>query len=218
MLNKFNEIDKKYGKLTVIERAENYKDGSAQWFCLCDCGNTNKIKVRATALRLGHTKSCGCLVVETTKLVHTNKFVSELTKARQSASKKGKANFALRSELGKKYPDQDKYKRGSFIVKKVNVFLNGAKTRGWGVTLTKEAIAEYFTSPCFYCGIESNILGFKECCGIDRVDNTKGYIEGNCVSCCFHCNICKNERTIDEFKQHIIRMYSKMIGNTDESY
>lgn len=61
LLSKFNEIGKKYCKLTVIERAENYKNGSVQWYCLCDCGNPNKIKVRASSLRDGHTKSCGCL-------------------------------------------------------------------------------------------------------------------------------------------------------------
>lgn len=34
-----NLIGKKFGKLTVLERAENATDGHAQWKCQCDCGN-----------------------------------------------------------------------------------------------------------------------------------------------------------------------------------
>jgi hypothetical protein len=35
--------------------------------------------------------------------------------------------------------------------------------------------------------------------GIDRVDNSKGYIPGNCVACCGTCNLAKRELTVDEF-------------------
>lgn len=53
-----NEIGNRYGRLLVIERAEN-KGTRAQWLCQCDCGN--KIVTTGKNLRLGHTKSCGCL-------------------------------------------------------------------------------------------------------------------------------------------------------------
>lgn len=215
MLDRFNEIGKKYNHLTVIERAENYKNGSAQWYCLCDCGNPNKIKVRAAALRDGHTKSCGCIVVQVAKETHTSKVVSKKTKKKQSQAASGKINLLNRSELGLKYPEQGKYKRGSLIVRKVNGFINNAKQRGRECTLSKEEIAELMISDCFYCGQQSNIVGYKECTGIDRLDNSKDYISGNCIPCCFHCNVCKNERTIDEFKKHIIRMYSTLIESKD---
>jgi hypothetical protein len=32
-------IGKRCGRLTVLERAENNKDGRARWLCQCDCGN-----------------------------------------------------------------------------------------------------------------------------------------------------------------------------------
>ena len=48
----------KFGKLTVLERAENDKFGKAQWLCECECGN-KKIIVGAS-LRKGLTVSCGC--------------------------------------------------------------------------------------------------------------------------------------------------------------
>ena len=53
-----NEIGNTYGYLTVIARAENDKEGRAQWLCQCKSGN--QVTVRGKALRNGNTKSCGC--------------------------------------------------------------------------------------------------------------------------------------------------------------
>lgn len=49
----------KYGRLTVICRADNSKDGQARWRCLCECGE--ETTVLGKCLRNGHTQSCGCL-------------------------------------------------------------------------------------------------------------------------------------------------------------
>ena len=53
-----NEIGNTYGYLTVIERAENTKEGRAMWKCKCKCGN--ETLVLGKHLRSGNTKSCGC--------------------------------------------------------------------------------------------------------------------------------------------------------------
>ena len=61
----------KFGRLTVVERAENAKFGQAKWKCLCDCGNTTV--VNANNLKSGITKSCGCYrqeVVKTGSITH----------------------------------------------------------------------------------------------------------------------------------------------------
>lgn len=51
---------KKFGRLTVIERAlENTPIGSARWHCKCGCGTA--CIINGAALRNGRTKSCGCL-------------------------------------------------------------------------------------------------------------------------------------------------------------
>lgn len=47
----------KFGRLTVIERAEN-KGSQTYWKCRCDCGNV--CVVNAYSLKTNHTKSCGC--------------------------------------------------------------------------------------------------------------------------------------------------------------
>lgn len=56
---------KRFGRLTVIERAENYKGCQTQWRCKCDCGN--EAVVRGAYLNSGVTKSCGCYKAEAVK-------------------------------------------------------------------------------------------------------------------------------------------------------
>lgn len=55
----------KFGRLTVIERAENDKHGNVIWVCQCECGNITK--VRGISLRSGNTASCGCAKKEATR-------------------------------------------------------------------------------------------------------------------------------------------------------
>lgn len=52
-----NLIGEVYGKLTVVDRAEN-KGRAPMWNCECSCGNTKV--VNGGSLRRGYTKSCGC--------------------------------------------------------------------------------------------------------------------------------------------------------------
>jgi hypothetical protein len=57
----------RFSRLTVISRADDYvaKNGTRRvcWRCVCDCGN--EVIARATSLKEGDTKSCGCLRAET---------------------------------------------------------------------------------------------------------------------------------------------------------
>lgn len=55
----------RFGRLTVIKRGENYPDGTTSQICLCDCGK--QIRVRSRALLTGNTKSCGCLLSDSTR-------------------------------------------------------------------------------------------------------------------------------------------------------
>lgn len=58
-------IGKKIGRLTVVERAENTKQGTTQWKCICECGN--EVVILGSNLRQGRTKSCGCYQKECAK-------------------------------------------------------------------------------------------------------------------------------------------------------
>jgi len=51
---------KRFGRFTVISRAENSPGNAARWNCKCDCGNERT--VYGQPLRDGKSKSCGCIV------------------------------------------------------------------------------------------------------------------------------------------------------------
>lgn len=63
MGNRIDLTGQRFGRLVVLERAEDHitKSGKKvkRWNCLCDCGN--KTIVRHGNLRNGKTTSCGCL-------------------------------------------------------------------------------------------------------------------------------------------------------------
>lgn len=61
-------IGQRFGKLTVVARAENDKYGKARWVCKCDCGGTT-ISC-GSSLRGGLSKSCGCIRNEKIKYVN----------------------------------------------------------------------------------------------------------------------------------------------------
>ena len=62
-MGKFQDLTgQRFGRLLVVKRNENNKNGDAMWLCLCDCGN--KIIVRGCDLRRGSTQSCKCLQKE----------------------------------------------------------------------------------------------------------------------------------------------------------
>lgn len=61
------DFNKKYGRLTLITCVGSVK-GNITWICRCDCGE--KVKVTASSLTVGNTKSCGCLHSEAVVLAN----------------------------------------------------------------------------------------------------------------------------------------------------
>ena len=59
MRKRVDMTGQKFGRLTVISRAENCKKGQTMWNCVCDCGE--KTTTDRQELRRGRTTSCGCL-------------------------------------------------------------------------------------------------------------------------------------------------------------
>ena len=58
----YDIVDKKFGRLKVLRRESNSKNGHSRWLCKCDCGN-DSIVLGSNLIR-GHTASCGCLNTE----------------------------------------------------------------------------------------------------------------------------------------------------------
>lgn len=62
MAKRMDLVDKKFGRLTVINYSHSKKYSRATvpyWLCKCDCGK--QVVVAGNKLRSGHTSSCGCL-------------------------------------------------------------------------------------------------------------------------------------------------------------
>lgn len=63
----------KFGRLTVLGRGENHKRPSGAtivyWICQCSCEEKTIISVDGSSLRNNRTKSCGCLMRETSSLI-----------------------------------------------------------------------------------------------------------------------------------------------------
>ena len=83
-------------------------------------------------------------------------------------------------------------------------YINSAKYRNISFHITLELFTEITVKPCKYCGLMSK---GKAYCGIDRLNNGIGYIEGNIVPCCDICNWLKGELSYEEFMGEIKRIY-----------
>jgi hypothetical protein len=85
--------------------------------------------------------------------------------------------------------------------------------------LTEGQVRILFKSNCYYCGSASSnhrqriykdrMLDYIYS-GIDRFDNTLGYLYTNCVPCCSICNRMKLNHTPDMFIQHIKKILVNM--------
>jgi len=177
----------KYGRLTVLNQAGYNKSGHAMWFCRCDCGNFTI--TTGTNLRKGYTQSCGCLVREkASHLIDTRKLPE------------GEASF--NNTLG-----HMKF---------------GAKKRNLEWTLSDKQARYLLSQPCYYCGAQPKIHknthslnGDFPYTGLDRMDNSKGYLLGNVVSCCPTCNFMKHVLSLSDFKKHIIKIYNYLNLQTE---
>lgn len=151
----------------------------------CICGKLSFVS--SSSLKSGKSKSCGCkqkdFLVE--KIVNSN-------------------YLSIRNKL------YDNYKRA-------------AKRRNYDFNLNFDSFSNLILKNCFYCNSSPSMtynygksvkidssLDYKDFKynGIDRIDNTKGYIIENCVPCCKICNNSKSTLTKEEWFEWIQKIYS----------
>lgn len=178
----------RFGKFVVIRFVRKYISPSGKskdriWECQCDCGNVKM--VHASTLRMGTTKSCGC---------GRRKRGEELMLGKPPKITLPEGMGSLKS-LYRSYKFEAKYRKLDFELS-LDDFSN----------MTKQH--------CFYCGIPpSQVTKYKQANGqyiyngVDRVDNTRGYILENCVPCCETCNRAKRMMTVNDFIEWICRVY-----------
>ena len=68
--------------------------------------------------------------------------------------------------------------------------MKSAKRRNIDFNLSMEEYESAISNACYYC---QNVIGNPVKCGggLDRLDNSLGYIPGNVVACCNICNSIK---------------------------
>lgn len=83
----------------------------------------------------------------------------------------------------------------------------GERKKEWH--LSYEYASMIMQSPCHYCGRvgsrRNKRLGI-EFNGIDRKDNSIGYVDGNVVPCCSYCNYFKGSRGYTEFIDRTLKI------------
>lgn len=176
----------RFERLTVVERAENDKQGNARWLCKCDCGNTTIVP--AHALRQGRTKSCGCLLSESSK----RRMTSLLTKHGMAGSKLYRVYSAMRDRCEK--PSCSEYHRYG----------------GRGITVCDEWKNDRNS---FFEWALNN--GYKEGLQIDREDNDGNYCPENCrwVTRLENCNnTSKNVFLEFDGETHTLSEWSRILG------
>lgn len=176
---------RRFERLLVIEDLGIMERFYRLWGCICDCGT--KKAVRSRELLKGHTRSCGCLQDE-------------------NRSKYG--GLAGKNILPKGIASANALYSG---------YRKSAKQRGHEWLISKETFYKLTSLPCHYCGQEPSKVGYGNSKhttngeyvynGIDRADNSKGYLDGNAVSCCYICNVAKATMSQLEFFAWIERVY-----------
>lgn len=96
-----------------------------------------------------------------------------------------------------------------------------ARERDLDFELRKDEFKKISEMPCKYCGekpilkkVYSQLYGQWAFNGIDRIDNSKGYISGNCAPCCGTCNMAKSTMTVSEFAKWIKKIYLHFASKT----
>lgn len=149
--NIVNLKGQEFGRLIVLQRAENDKQGNAQWLCQCVCGN--KKVVRGRALRTGRTKSCGCLLSESSK----ERMTRLSTKHGMASTKLYRVYLSMRERCEK--PSCSEYYRYG----------------GRGIRVCDEWKND--RNSFFEWALKN---GYKEGLQIDREDNDGDYEPSNC--------------------------------------
>lgn len=167
--------NEKIGVFTVLERrgCRRTPNGTVNAFWLCSCGECEKTKILTTQA-IKTYKSCGC-------------------KQRERGYK---VNGSGR-----------KSKEGTLVEVNtvLSIYKSNARKRNIEFSLSYSAFEKLIVSNCFYCGdAGDNVLRKKDYpeyryTGIDRIDNDKGYILSNAVSCCKWCNRAKNKQSANNF-------------------
>ncbi len=160
---------KRFGRLVVTSKGVNTNDSNSVWNCLCDCGKSKKVYGRN--LTCGKTQSCGCL-----HKAKVFKGMGDLSGQYWSNIKVQAAKRRLKFEISIDYAWE--------------LFLNQNKKcalSGLDIILDPNKMQN-----------SRNKINIQTA-SLDRIDSSKGYIEGNVQWLHKDVNIMKNSLQEDRF-------------------
>jgi hypothetical protein len=188
---------KRINTFTVIKRLKKkFNNKNTMYLCLCDCGT--KFETHTGYIM----QKYGC--DECSKQHHYD----ESWKSRRANTDLKPSRRTTLSQLS---PESKNGIRGSYANYIVNWIKSTALKRKLVWDLDHVEVFYMIQKPCYYCGAEVHFPETRN--GLDRMDNTEGYVEGNVVPCCYPCNIAKHEMSQEEFKNHITNIYNNWVMN-----
>lgn len=118
-----------------------------------------------------------------------------------------------RSEAERQYRSEPK----TLLECLFRTYRSGAEQRGHKFDLTLEVFGILVKENCHYCGGEpqttiKNALAELLYNGIDRKDNSKGYLKTNVLPCCTLCNRGKGKMSYKAFKKWIKQLKETKLG------
>lgn len=174
----------RYGHLVALAPSGCLMAGrqlKTAWKFRCDCGV--EVVRKLMNVRSGDTKSCGCQQRRAQHLAGVRIRLAE-----------GESSFRALF---------DDYRRR-------------AKRRGVVFDLDIDGFRSLTTAPCYYCNAKprqrkmasSESFGAYQYNGLDRLDNTCGYVAGNVAPCCGTCNRAKGVMPVHEFLDWVRRVFN----------
>lgn len=91
------------------------------------------------------------------------------------------------------------------------IYFRKARAADMEFAISFDDFVAVVNTPCEYCGT----LPPRGFCGVDRIDNTRGYVAGNCASCCSMCNYMKGDESVETLvrrAEHILTHNRVIIG------
>ena len=109
----------------------------------------------------------------------------------------------------KRLSDSDRVKNS--LIQEYN---NSASQRGLVYDLSETFLFSSIKMDCHYCGKPPS-KPHRKCetflyNGLDRVDNSVGYVESNVVPCCFICNRMKGALATKDFLEHLNNIWTRI--------
>jgi hypothetical protein len=98
-----------------------------------------------------------------------------------------------------------------------------AKSKDLPFNLTIDRFLAIVQMPCHYCGTPPQPKRYTEkwgafvCHGLDRANNSLGYVPGNAVPCCKHCNWAKSNMTVQQFTDHVQKVWAHSASKLEKS-